>query len=583
MQRNNKLFKFLSILLIISSLILSSVSILAGLTLSLQRMEYFNRENIHFEKFHVEMRDGVKIYSLLYINKNLFGINNNSVPTILMLNGINSRKENNIFKAFQLVKLGYAIISVEQRGHGESGGPSSFLDKEPYDMVEIINYIENNFEFANISYIGLLAFSYGGGIGAILQALDNRIHASVLYHPLSSLNSMLINIPLQNLIGSTPSITDIEKIQDAYDLATENNTKNLLLLHGLDDTLIFPQDTINFYQLLNGGDRTDIVLKLRPNLDHVTNENSLTSLKYTLLWLEHFYHNYSIDISNLENEIINFELHDLTYPKGFISEILLIISSILLFIGLSIIFLTNKIIPYWETLPLDQSPFSERIAAQRYNKMIIYRSIFYVVPSIFVGFFCFIFNTSLLYGYFILFPLISIILMLFISSELHLSWKHEWKKWLKYDLKLFTISIIIIIIPIVIFLLIYNLNALVMIKPVISIFNNSFGPYILIGMCSGILDYFYLREFNPKHTYIILIIRPISLLLFVLFVPIQPFPLLGGLVAHIIFFLLFGVITFYIRQLVMIFSKFYKNEISLYFLVMFPFIILYALIFFRII
>jgi hypothetical protein len=66
-------------------------------------------------------------------------------------------------------------------------------------------------------------------------------------------------------------------------------------------------------------------------------------------------------------------------------------------------------------------------------------------------------------------------------------------------------------------------------------------------------------------------------------VPVPPFPVLGGIATHIFFILLFGVITLYIRQLIMVLSKFYKNNISLYSLVMFPFIIFFMDIFFRIV
>ncbi|MHA2131118.1 MAG: CocE/NonD family hydrolase, partial [Promethearchaeota archaeon] len=102
--------------------------------------------------------------------------------------GINGRKEHKVNIIYQYVKLGYAIASVEQRGHGESGNPSAFLNKEPYDMIEVIDFLETQYPFANSTHMGLLGFSYGGGIGAILQAIDIRIHASVLYDPLADLS-----------------------------------------------------------------------------------------------------------------------------------------------------------------------------------------------------------------------------------------------------------------------------------------------------------------------------------------------------------------------------------------------------------
>ncbi|MBY8992225.1 MAG: hypothetical protein KGD58_15880 [Candidatus Lokiarchaeota archaeon] len=82
---------------------------------------------------------------------------------------------------------------------------------------------------------------------------------------------------------------------------------------------------------------------------------------------------------------------------------------------------------------------------------------------------------------------------------------------------------------------------------------------------------------------ILMVIRPISVLIFLGFVPIPPFPILGGIFSHILFMLLTGVILYYIRVLVVFLSKFYKNSSSLYLLVMLPFVIFYMRVFFRII
>ncbi|GAH05946.1 unnamed protein product, partial [marine sediment metagenome] len=116
----------------------------------------------------------------------------------------------------------------------------------------------------------------------------------------------------------------------------------------------------------------------------------------------------------------------------------------------------------------------------------------------------------------------------------------------------------------VLFLIIYNLNAIIMLKSIIPIINTSLFITIAIGLSSGIMDYLYLREFKPKHTYILMIIRLASLLIFIVFVPIPPYPLLGGVISLIGFYGLFGVFTFYIRQLVLYVSKFYKSSLALY-------------------
>jgi len=583
MHVTRKLFKNISLLLIALGMILSAVSFLSAISLGINRLEFFNEENIVYEKFSVRMSDGASIKGVIYVDSNYYNVNNNSVPMVLMLNGINARKEDNINKAYELVKRGFSVFSVEQRGHGESTGPSGFLSKEPYDMVEVLNYIENRYNFPNVSHTALFAFSYGGGIGAILQAIDDRIYTTVLYHPLTSLDSFLSIFPFQNLIGTTSTIIRLEEIKDAFDIANETNTENLLLIHGTGDTLIYPKSSLDFYSLLNGDNRTDIELKLRPGLSHAENEYDQTSLKFSLAWFQYYYYNSSIDISNLESEITSIHLFPFAYPKSDVSEYSIIIASILFFIGISILAIKFKIQPFWEKLPGEKSPFDEKTANKKYKKMIIYRSSAYLATALVTGIFCSIFNVSLIFGYFVLYPIVTLIILLFIPSELHSSWKDEWRSWIKHDFLLFLYAFLTILIPMVIFLIIYNLNATFMLKSIIPIINTSFFITIAIGLGSGIMDYVYLREFNPKHTYVLMIIKLASLLIFVVFVPIPPYPLLGGIISLIGFFTLFGVFTFYIRQLVMYMSKFYKSSLALYCLVMCPLIIFYVKVFFRIV
>ncbi|MHA1885026.1 MAG: hypothetical protein ACW96S_08245 [Promethearchaeota archaeon] len=97
------------------------------------------------------------------------------------------------------------------------------------------------------------------------------------------------------------------------------------------------------------------------------------------------------------------------------------------------------------------------------------------------------------------------------------------------------------------------------------------------------MDFLYLREMKGRHAMILLIIRPLSVIIFLAFVPLSPFPILGGAISQILFIFLIGVILFYIRSLVNYLSKIYKNSTSLYLLIMLPFVIFYLRVFFRII
>jgi len=507
----------------------------------------------------------------------------NSVPTILMINGINARKEFNLEKAFRLAKRGYAVFIVEQRGHGMSGGPSGFLSREPKDMEEVIDFIEDKYDFANTSHMGLLAFSYGGGIGAILQAKDDRIYATVLYHPLTSLEGVTERIPFQNLVGTTSVIEDIDKIKDARDIADEDNSKNLLIIQGMEDMVIIPEESEKFYNSLDGKEREDIALEKRPGLNHFDNEKNGDSFKYALVWFEHFYHDSSVNITNRDEEIKDISLEPFDYPDNIISEVLLISSVILLFISMSLLMINFKITPLWENKSIVKIEINTPEKKRRYKRMLLLRTIFYVVGVVISGIIFLIFNNSVVMGYFLFYPLITIIPMLFIPSDLHKNWKEEWLTWIRNDSKLLLYNIILISIPTILFISIFNLNTSIMLKSPIPFFNTTFLYYICIFFSTILLDYLYLREWIPRHTKILMVMRPMTLIMFVLFVPLKPFPLLGGIVTYLLLFMLIGVVLYYFRQFALNISKFYKNTISMYGLIIFPIILISIYLFFRII
>jgi alpha/beta superfamily hydrolase len=578
-----RLIKLVGINLIILSLVLSLFSVLAALSLRNERLKFYNKEDIIVKDFYVKTRDNTELKGSVYIDKELEEEEDNSVPTILMINGINARKEFNLEKAFRLVKRGYAVFVVEQRGHGVSGGPSGFMSREPKDMEEVIDFIEDKYDFANTSHMGLLAFSYGGGIGAILQAKDDRIYATVLYHPLISLKGVTERIPFQNLVGTTQVIEDIDKIKDARDIADEDNSENLLIIQGMKDTVIIPEESEKFYNSLDGKDREDIALEKRPGLNHFDNEKNGDSFKYALVWFEHFYHDNSVNITNRDEEIKDISLEPFNYPDNILSEVLLITSVILLFIGMSLLMINFKITPLWENKSTVKIEVNTPEKKKRYKRMLLLRTIFYVVGVVISGIIFLFFNNSVVMGYFLFYPLITIIPMLFIPSDLHKNWKEEWLTWIRNDSKLLLYNIILISIPTILFISIFNLNTSLMLKSPIPFFNITFLYYICIFFSTIFLDYLYLREWIPRHSKILMVMRPMSLIIFVLFVPLKPFPLLGGMVTYLLLFMLIGVVLYYFRQFVLNISKFYKNTISMYGLIIFPIILICIYLFFRII
>lgn len=80
---------------------------------------------------------------------------------------------------------GYAVISFDERGFGDSGGASRVMDPEfeTRDAIAILDWAEDNLDLARDAsgdpYVGSIGGSYGGGFQLMLAAMDPRLDAMV--------------------------------------------------------------------------------------------------------------------------------------------------------------------------------------------------------------------------------------------------------------------------------------------------------------------------------------------------------------------------------------------------------------------
>ncbi len=595
-MERKKLFLNISFILIISSIFLAILSIIFAFSIHTQRMAFFEKEDIYFEEFSVKMKDNVEIKGLIYVDKDLEEKEDNSVPTVLLLHGINGRKEDQIYKIFQLVKRGFAVFSVEQRGHGESGGFCTLLRKEPGDMEKIIDFIEDHYDFSNATHIALLGFSFGGGIGAILQAKDDRVYASVLYHPLVSIDHLIDLLPFQNLFGFTYGIGRLEDIKDGLDKCTTSNTKNLLLIHGKDDELISPDDSKELYNQVGGSYRNDIGLEIRPDLNHFENDIDDESFKYAIIWLEHFYIDSSIDIINRDLEITYIKFEDFDYPDSSIPELLILISSIIFFLGFSLLLLTTKVWPLSSEISSNlQNKISNDRDIQNYKKMVLSRVIVYIIPVAIGAPLFALFNPSYLFGYALIIPIVTIILFLLIPRFEYSDWKSKWKShlksewnhWYQNNFKLLLYGIIIVIMPVLFYVIIFNFNAYQMKSVPIPFFNTTMILYLSMGISTFFMDYLLVRGLKTQHSMILIFLRPLTLLIFFIFIPIPAFSFTGlpisGEIGQILIFSLIGLVFWIVLMLMIQLRKIYKNIFPVMLIFFFPLIIFLLFVFIRLV
>ncbi|MBD3640361.1 MAG: peptidase S15, partial [Marinobacter sp.] len=77
-----------------------------------------------------------------------------------------------------LIDAGYTVISIDQRGHGESGGTIRVMDPdlEGQDLVQIVDWAEANLDYLKYErdnlLLGGIGGSYGGGFQYLLYNVD---------------------------------------------------------------------------------------------------------------------------------------------------------------------------------------------------------------------------------------------------------------------------------------------------------------------------------------------------------------------------------------------------------------------------
>ncbi len=88
-MKKKLIYKYNGVGLICSSIVLSIISVSLALILRSKKLTFFSKENIYIESISVKMRDDTIIKGLIYVDIALKEDETKSIPTILLLHGIN--------------------------------------------------------------------------------------------------------------------------------------------------------------------------------------------------------------------------------------------------------------------------------------------------------------------------------------------------------------------------------------------------------------------------------------------------------------------------------------------------------------
>ncbi|MFX1296713.1 MAG: alpha/beta hydrolase family protein, partial [Promethearchaeota archaeon] len=134
------------------------------------------KTNIKYKKVSfLSQNDNITITGNLYLPQNY----NSSefYPAVVLVHGINDRAERFHHAAVEFVHRNFIALSINLRGHANSGGFCTLGDKEAWDIMGAADYLFSNH---NISNLGVVGHSMGG-MAAIRAAYnDTRFNATVV-------------------------------------------------------------------------------------------------------------------------------------------------------------------------------------------------------------------------------------------------------------------------------------------------------------------------------------------------------------------------------------------------------------------
>jgi dienelactone hydrolase len=169
---------------------------------------------------------------------------------VIYCHGIGSKRDFDLRIAIEFTKRGFYIVALDYQGHGESGGninnidPITGIPALAQDCSKLLNKLETLpfYKNVNLSQIGLIGHSLGGMVVLMNQALDSRFKITVGLAPLVNFEPPKYGFVYnENFIDYIP-----------INLLSKENTKNLLIIHHInDDILDFTENAIMAQQLTN--------------------------------------------------------------------------------------------------------------------------------------------------------------------------------------------------------------------------------------------------------------------------------------------------------------------------------------------
>lgn len=166
---------------------------------------YLNRPAPSYEMSLKQMKGSIDIYSVTYQSKNflnypstIYGLlfiprDAEDIPGIVMLPGGSVNKESFTTRSLEMANLGYAVLVIDQRGIGETGGPYPTMQEDyqifasgeesiqhlgVYDALAASDVLRD-IKGVDRKNIAILGESMGGRYAIIATALDKKLKGTI--------------------------------------------------------------------------------------------------------------------------------------------------------------------------------------------------------------------------------------------------------------------------------------------------------------------------------------------------------------------------------------------------------------------
>lgn len=156
------------------------------------------------------------------------------------------------------------IIASQYRGAGGSGGKDQYGGDDLHDVIKLVDFCDNNFDFVNMDDFCAAGVSRGGMMTYMSARQDSRIKRIIVVSGVSDLFSSYeeredMSVVLRNYIGCTPTDNPAEyEKRSAVCWADEIKVPVLLIHSKLDKQVAFSQAESIYEKLKDSTDCTFI-------------------------------------------------------------------------------------------------------------------------------------------------------------------------------------------------------------------------------------------------------------------------------------------------------------------------------------